>query len=176
MAPLIYVWKGGAMWPLRRFAERCAEHFVENELYRMDAVEARSVASHNHYFATIHDAWLNLPERYAEDFATEEHLRKHALIRCGHHDERKIVLATEEEALQVAAFVRPMDTYAIVSVQGRVVVEWRAKSQSLRKMGNKVFQQSKSDVLDWLAKLLDTSRSTLEAQNQKPPRDTRWAG
>lgn len=167
LPPLTYVWKAGAMHPMRRFAKRCADEFVENELYRMEAHEARSIASHNHYFATIHDAWLNLPEKYAETFATEEHLRKHALIQCGYYDERKIVLATAEEALQVAAFVRVLDTYAIISVHDRVVVEWRAKSQSLRRMGNKVFQKSKSDVLDYLSTLLDTSRATLEAQNPR---------
>ena len=53
------------MEPLGRHHERCNELFVVGEIYRMNAVEERSLASHNHFFAALHDAWLNLPDEKA---------------------------------------------------------------------------------------------------------------
>lgn len=83
----------------------------------------------------------------------EEHLRKYALIRTGHRDERTIVCASKAEARRVAAFVKPLDEFALVLVNEASVSVYTAKSQSLRAMGKTAFQQSKDDVLGFLAQI-----------------------
>ena len=55
---------------------------------------------------------------------------------------------------KIAAFLRPADEYAIISVHGIVVVEWKAKSQSKKAMGGPTFQKSKQDVMDFVSDML----------------------
>src|SRR3546814_9642927 len=54
-------------------------------------------------------------------FATPDHLRRWALIRAGYRDERSIVCASKAEAQRLAAFIKPMDDYAVVLVSEAVV-------------------------------------------------------
>jgi hypothetical protein len=54
-----------------------------------------------------------------------------------------------------------MDDFAVVIVREAVVLVWTAKSQSVKAMGAKDFQQSKSDVLDFLADLIGVSSDEL---------------
>src|SRR3990167_2345512 len=162
--PLLFRWSGDTMEPLGRHHERCNELFVVGEIYRMNAVEERSLASHNHFFAALHDAWLNLPDEKAMGFPTAEALRKHALIMTGHRDERKFSASSPAEARKIAAFLKPRDEYAIISFAGNVVLEWTAKSQSRKAMGGPTFQKSKDDVLDFVAGLIDVPRETLSAE------------
>jgi hypothetical protein len=119
------------------------------------------MASHRHFFAAVYDAWLNLPEKEAERFASADHLRKYALIRAGFRDERTLTCASKAEALRVAAFVKPMDDYAIVAVSEAVVRVYTAKSQNLRAMGRKVFAESKDAVLEVLAGMIEVDREQL---------------
>jgi hypothetical protein len=137
---------------------RADKDFVVGEVYRMVEHHDRSVRSHNHYFASIGNAWANLPEGLADTYPTAEHLRKKALIWTGYRDERTIVAASKAEAQRVAAFVKPMDDFAVVTVHEAVVRVWTAKSQSIKAMGAAEFQKSKSDVLDWLDDLLEVER------------------
>lgn len=160
-APLIFEWTGEAMVPLPRFRKAADEAFVVHERYRMTIEEERSMRSHRHYFAMLHDAWMNLPEDQAERFPTSEHLRKWCLIRAGYSDERSIVCASKAEAQRVAAFIRPIDSYAIVTVSEAVVRVFTAQSQSVKAMGHKVFQQSKDKVLEIAAGLIGVSPDTL---------------
>ena len=155
-------WDGEAMIP--RSPKRADEQFVVGEVYRMEVREERSINSHSHYFAAVHDVWLNLHEEEAERFATAEHLRKYALIRTGWHQERQIVCASKAEAQRVASFVRPMDEYAIVTATEAVVTVFTAKSQSYRAMGKKDFQTSKQDVLDLLASMIGVEPQQLSAE------------
>ncbi|WP_216073446.1 hypothetical protein, partial [Acinetobacter baumannii] len=73
-------------------------------------------ASHNHEFAWLHEAWHSLPERYAEQFPSSEHLRKYALIQAGYSNSHSLVCGSKAEALRLAAFIRPMDEFAVVTV------------------------------------------------------------
>ena len=91
------------MQPLARFRKLCNKQFVVGEVYCMVAQEERSAASHRQYFASLHDAWMNLPEATAEQFPSSEHLRKYALIQAGFRDERSIVCASKAEARRLAA-------------------------------------------------------------------------
>jgi len=169
-APLVYQWTGAAMQPLGRFARTAAEAFTEGEQYRMEAIEARSWNSHNHQFAWLHDAWLNLPERFAiEPWAqSSEHLRKYALIKTGFCSTQTWVCGTKAEALRWAGNMRPEDEYSIVVAQGNTVIRYTAKSQSVRAMGAKDFQASKAAILDFIAGLLDVTPAELAAQETAP--------
>src|SRR6185437_11405948 len=148
------------MIPLNpRAADR---QYVVGEVYNLDHREDRSSASHAHYFAAVNEAWENLPDHLAERLATAEHLRKYALIATGYRDERSIVCSSKAEAQRLAAFIRPMDDFAVVSVSERLVVVLTAKSQSYRAMGKATFQKSKDDVLGYVANLIGTTTEALE--------------
>lgn len=154
-APIAFQWDGEAMAPASAFWSRKAdEAFVIGETYRLVEHHDRSMASHNHYFVAITEGWQNLPEHLAERFPTAEHLRKYALVRAGYADERSIVCASKAEAQRVAAFVKPMDDFAVVVVSEATVKVFTAKSQSMKAMGKKAFQDSKTAVLDVIDEMI----------------------
>lgn len=154
-------WDGEALRPLVKFAKQADQTFVIGEVYAMAEVQERSSASHRHYFGCVAQAWHNLPEAMSERFPSAEHLRKFALIKTGFHDERSIVCATKAEAQRTAAFVKPMDDFAIVLVVECSVVVYTAKSQSERAMGRAAFQASKSAVLGLLADMIGVDPAAL---------------
>lgn len=159
--PLPFQWDGEAMRVRPSFQKRADELFCVGETYTMEALEERSAASHRHYFAAINEAWANLPDHLAEQYPTSEHLRKGALIRAGYRDERSIVCASRAEALRVAAFVKPLDTYALVTVTEAVVRVFTAQSQSQKAMGKDLFLKSKADVLETLAAMIGVQTAAL---------------
>lgn len=160
-APIQFEWIGDAFVPASKFwAGRADQAFVVHEHYKLVEHHDRSRSSHNHFFASIADAHGNLPDELLETYPTPEHLRKRALIFKGYRDERSIVCASKAEAERVAAFVRPMDDFAVVTVREAVVRVWTAKSQKQKAMGNRDFQQSKSDVLDFIDDLLGVERGS----------------
>lgn len=137
--------------------------YVDQCEYRLAVEEERSSNSHNHYFSALREAWTNLADEDAARFPSVDHLRKRALIKAGYHDERSIVCASKAEAQRVAAFVRPMDEYAIVLVSEAVVRVLTAKSQSTKAMGKDVFQQSKTAVLETIAAMIGTTPEALKS-------------
>lgn len=161
-APAMFVWQGDSFAPLSRFAKQCDREFVIGERYRLAEVQDHSDRSRNHYFATIKDGWDNLPEHQAERFASAEHLRKWCLIKAGYRDERSIVTASKAEAMRIAAFVRPMDEFAVVVVKEATVIVATAKSQSKRAMGAADFQKSKEAVLEIIAEMVGVSPAALQ--------------
>jgi len=157
----MFQWDGEAMRPMRsRLADR---EYVVGEKYRLGVIEDRSANSHSHYFAALHEAWTNLPDDQAERFPTVEHLRKYALIQSGFRDERSIACASKAEALRVAAFIKPMDEYAVVIVREAVVLVYTAKSQSMKAMGKAAFQESKSKVLEIVSIMIGVTPNDLSA-------------
>lgn len=161
MAIALFDWDGDAMVPRAAFKKRCDEEFVVGEIYRLEAREERSINSHRHYFAAIREAWINLPEHMAERYASPEHLRKTALIKAGYRNERAIACTSPAEAVKVAAFLTPIDEYAVVVVRGNVVYHLTAKSQSMKAMGKKEFGESKEAVLNAVAALIDVTPEEL---------------
>lgn len=160
-APLIFNWDGEAMVPVHpRLADK---QFVVGERYPLVVNETRSRQSHDHFFASVDSAWMNLPEDQAEHYKTSEHLRKYALIRAGYADERSLVCANRAEALRVAAFIEAGDDYAVVTVKSATVTEYKAKSQSLRAMGKEAFQDSKQKVLDIVSAMIGVEAATLHS-------------
>jgi hypothetical protein len=160
--PIPFRWTGEAMMPRR--PQQAMKAYEVGETYVLVPHEERSGVSHRHYFATVNECWQNLPEDIAEDFPTSEHLRKWAVIKAGYADERSIVCASKAEAQRVAAFVRPMDTYAVVLVSNATIKVYTAQSQSTKAMGAKAFQDSKQKVLDILSDLIGVEPQTLQRE------------
>jgi hypothetical protein len=161
--PLPCCWDGESFAPLPGFARRADQEYVIGEVYTLAPVEARSEASHRHYFAAVHEGWTNLPEDKLEDFPTSEHLRKKALIKAGYRDEQSITCASRAEALRVAAFIRGVDDYAIVIVSGSTVTRYTAKSQNLKAMNREAFEASKAAVLDLVSTLIGVEPEQLSS-------------
>lgn len=160
MTPLLFRWQGDSFEPLRpKLADK---QYVVGAVYNLVPVEERSTASHNQFFASVSEAFNNLPEDQAERFKSSEHLRKWALIQAGFRDERSIVCSSHAEALRLAAFIEPMDDYAVVMVAGAAVRVYTARSQSYKAMPKGEFQRSKDAVLDVLAKLLGVTVDDLK--------------
>ena len=160
--PVAFRWDGEAMIPLnQRFARLCDKSYVAGENYVLLPHEERSSNSHRHYFASVHSAWLNLPERISDQFPTSEHLRKYALVKAGFYDERSFVAASKAEAVRLAAFVKPIDDFAIVTVSECTVRVFTAKSQSMKAMGKEAFQKSKTAVLDILSQMIEVEPHAL---------------
>jgi len=150
--PLQFRWDGEAMVPLRgALADR---YFVVGETYALEEHKDRSGVSHRHFFASIKNAYDNLPDDLLDEYPTPEHLRKKALIRCGYAEHRDHVCTSKQEARKLRAFIKPMDEYAVIECRENIVRIWTAKSQSVKAMGAKDFQESKQAVLDWLDTLL----------------------
>lgn len=146
------------MVPERRYAKACDEEFVVHERYRMEAIAERSMRSHNHFFAELHDCWLNLPEGVGNEFLNEEHWRKHLLIKAGYYNLRTYVASSRAEAERVARWSRPDNDYAIIRIDGCVVEEYTAKSQAKAAMKAKDFQDAKSRVLDLAYDMIGVQR------------------
>jgi hypothetical protein len=154
-------WTGEAFDPLGRDRVACLNAFDVGRTYRLTEYQERSAESHNHQFAEIHEAWQNLPDHLRQQFPSPDHLRKHALIRGGYCNSREHVCGSRAEALKLAAFLRPLDEYAIVTVNGPVVTLLTAHSQSKRAMGKARFQASKDACLRFCAELLGTDAQSL---------------
>lgn len=155
-------WEGDGFSPLNsHWAKQCDKQFVVGQVYRVTTVEERSAKSHSHFFACLHEAFINLPTEWAERFCDEDALRKYALIISGFADERSIVCSSQEEAQSMAAFIKPMDRYCIVVVKDATLKVYTAKSQSLRAMGKADFQASKDAVLEVIAKMLEVDVESL---------------
>lgn len=162
--PITFAWDGEALAPATPFMARLADkHLVIGETYSMAEQKERSKKSHDHFFASVAEAWSNLPEHLAEEYANPEALRKKALIRTGHADEQSIVCSSKAEALRFAAFIRPIDDYSIVTVKEAVVTRYTAKSQSKKAMGAADFQASKEAVFAYIDKLLGVESGAVAA-------------
>lgn len=161
--PLNFTWDGEAFHPTGSYqARQCDRFFVVGERYALVEHHERSTATHNHYFAALHEAWQSLPDHWAEQFPTSEHMRKFALIKSGYHDQTAYACQSRDEAMRLASAIRPLGDFSIVTIDGSTVLRFTAKSQSMRAMGKKDFQESKEKVLDYVAGLIGSTRPALE--------------
>lgn len=136
---------------------------AQDEIVLVSIERGRSPSSHKHQFAWIKDAWSSLPEDasglpWAE---TPETLRKHALIATGYHRTYTIDCGGKATALRIKAELLRAETkaegYALAQVQGPVLRIWTPESQSIRTMGGKRFQESKTAIMDWIAAKIGVS-------------------
>lgn len=160
-APKMYRWTGETMEPLPHIRPACDREFVVGEVYRMEAVEARSELSHRHEFAWLKEAWLSLPEKLAAEYPSPEHLRKRALIEAGYYNEQIVDAGSNAAAIRVASAFRSRDDFIVVIVRGPLVAIREAKSQSRRAMKGPEFQASKTAIMEVVADLLGVAPETL---------------
>ncbi len=147
----------GAFKPLTPWLEKeCAKHFEPGVRYRLVEQPERSRKSHNEFFATITDMWASLPEHLADDFPSPDHFRKFLLCKTGHCDKISHVARSNDEALRLSAFIRPLDQYAIITVNGKVVTVYTAHSQAFDAMPGPEFQRAKTEIYDMAAQVLAT--------------------
>jgi len=88
----------------------------------------------------------------------EDQLRKHGLISGGFCDSTTIVCASRAEAERWCKHLRSREPDTVVSINGNVLVQFTAWSQSRRAMDAKTFQRSKQAVLDYVEGLLGIER------------------
>lgn len=162
LPPLAFRWDGEVLQP--HHSKVVDRNLVVGQSYTFVEHQQRSVKSHDHFFAVVHDAWLNLPEEMALRWPSEDHLRRFALIRAGYCTQREIVCASRAEAVRWAAEMTKASEFAVVEATGPVVTIFEAKSQSMRAMGKQAFEDSKGKVLDVLAGLIGTDPTTLRQQ------------
>ena len=159
VTPIKLYWDGKVFIPLN--LAYCEKEFGGGEVITVERNEERSAASHAHQFAWLHDAWQNLPERLARKHSTEEHLRKWALIETGYCHEDVSVWDSAKDAMTAGLMMRKLDTYCVVVVSGRTVRRYTAMSQSVRSMGKKTFQESKTAIMDLISSLIGVSPEQL---------------
>lgn len=163
--PLRWQWDGEAMRPASSIWSRKAdERYVVGMEYRMTEIREQSEKSRRHFHAVVRDAWLSLPDELAAQFETADHLRKHCTIKAGFHEKRSIHCGSVAEARKVAAFIRPLDSYAIVTTAENVVTVWTALSSS--GLDHSTFQALKDGCLDEISKLIGTDVTTLNQQGE----------
>lgn len=153
-SPLQFRWTGDSFEPVSPQVARIAdERYVIGEVYRLAEMRERTEKSHRHFFATIHEGWLQLPERITR-FPTSEHLRHYALIKAGFCHSQSIVCLSPAEAVKIASFMRPNDPFAVIEVDGRTITRFTARSQSYDEMDAATFQQAKEKVLEIIASMI----------------------
>lgn len=161
--PVAYRWNGTAMVPLNSFfAARATKQYEVGKAYVLVPNEARSPESHGHFFAALHEGWLNLAEDFADEFPSAEYLRAWCLVKSGFADHQVIVCATAEDAARVAAIASSREKIRIVVVEGNVVNIWLPKSQSMKAMGKVEFEASKRACLDLIASMARTTVDDLQ--------------
>lgn len=160
-APITFRWDGEAMAPLPRHAAECDRTFVVGQAYRLAEYQDRSLATHNHEFAWLNEAWKNLPESLADLYPTAEHLRKRALIDAGFYDEVIVDAGTQAAAIRVASAFRTREEFSLVITRGPAVVLRTAKSQSRRSMNRAEFQASKIAIMDVISAMVGVSSEDL---------------
>lgn len=135
------------------------------EVHGWQMVEARSMKSHDHFFACIHEAWKNLPEDLAEEFPSPDHLRKWALIKAGFCTSWTMACNSIGEATQLVELVKRLDRFAVVSPPiNATVTVYTADSQRRDAMGRKAFQEAKEKALHIVSELIGTDITTLKQE------------
>jgi hypothetical protein len=157
--PEPFEWDGEVMRPLGRSALTPSTRSASATSWSQSASAQTQRTSTNSLGYAKHGC--PFPTTLAEKFPTAEHLRKWALIRAGYSDSHTITCASKAEAIRVAAFIRPIDEFAVVVTQGSTVTRYTAKSQSRRAMGAKDFQESKTKIMEVIARMLGVEPAAL---------------
>ena len=142
-------WDGDSLVPAENIRRRMDGLMTVGETYLVEASEyrPRSINSHKHFFASLKDIHLTLPEGIAEQYPTVEHLRKKLLIQAGFYKVKDHVAQSPEMAAFAALCVEMSDEYCVSIADGCVVRVFTAKSQATDFMDNAEFQASKVAVL-----------------------------
>jgi hypothetical protein len=153
-----------AMVPTPRYEGLAYKQYAAGEEYALTLLEARSRASHNHFWASLQNGFDNLPENIAARFPSVDHMRAYLLIETGWCDEMECELVSNAEARKLAARTRSESPYARITIRDRKVVVWYPKSQSAAAMGHQAFQDSKRDVLGLLEGMIGVPLGSLSKE------------
>jgi hypothetical protein len=163
--PIRWRWNGETMEPASDvWIAKANERYVVGAEYRLVEIREQSERSRRHFHAVVRDAWLTLPDELAAQFETADHLRKHCTIKAGFHEKRSIHCQSVQEARKVASFIRPLDSYAIVTTAENVVTVWTALSSA--GLDHQTFQRLKDGCLEEISKLIGTDAATLSRQGE----------
>lgn len=178
--PCLFVWSKAerTMRLVPRFARVADAQFRDGEEYPLEVKEQRSSKDHNHYFASVKNAFDHVDHAETlELLSTPNKLRQWALIKTGWCDvtvfgplPKRSAIASARTA---AANFRAQDDYVEITmrpahdeetgeVEGWAVVIKTAKSQSRASMDKEDFRKSKTDVLEVLAGHIEVKRRDLE--------------
>ncbi|WP_373237740.1 hypothetical protein [Cohaesibacter celericrescens] len=157
-------WTGEAFEPTKRAMASCKERFHVGEIYAVDAIDERSAAEHNRFFAQVDTLWETLPETMQHDFPTSVHLRKRALVETGFCTEHVHPCKSKAEAQRVRILIKSREQYTIVIVQDDVVRTFEPMSQSVPEMGRRQFKKSAEAVEDWITSLIENAHHREAAQ------------
>ncbi len=163
---IIAKWNGEALHPIGGSYNYLVSNFAPGDRLVLEPYEERSMASHKQYFAAVREAWKNLPEDAADRYDTPEKLRKWALVRAGFCDETYFDFESDQKAHAVAAMMRKLDEFAVVTVKKGQIRIYRPKSQSIHAMGKEDFEASKRAVLDILSGVIGVSRAALAKEGR----------
>jgi len=150
------------MVPLPRFHRLFDEQFAISEEYALVPLEERSLASHNNYFAQLHEGYLNLAEEYAQEFDSEEHLRHWCLCKVGFCTQTRYVMNSADDARTLRAALKAENKSTIIAVHGNVATVYTPFSQSMPAMKKQEFEDSKRAVLDLVASMARTTPAELK--------------
>ena len=160
--PLLTEWTGAAFVPAQRHMKRCWKELEIGARYFVEPISPRSRKTHNHFFAWLHEAWLNLPDDLAEIYPSETHLRKRALIQAGLYNEEIVDAGSNTVAIRVAACLRKREEFALVIVRGAFVIIRTAKSQREAAMDGKSFAQAKATIMAVVADMIGVAPETIQ--------------
>lgn len=165
LPPIPFRWDGESFAPVNQhWARRADAIYTVGETYNLIPHEERSANSHRHFFAAVTEAWEQLPDHLSEAYPTPDALRRFALIKSGFCDAHPFVCSSRAEALRFAAYLKPVDTYSVVTVKEAVVTRYTAQSQSMKAMGRVDFQRSKDAVLAVIAEMIDVAPAVLSRE------------
>ncbi len=166
MVEVVLGWTGDAFVPLKRSEKLCNEQFVVGERYIADIGSQTSAAKRGFFFATLKEIYSSLPDDIADRWISFEHFRKTLTIECGYATQMDFTAASKVEAVRIAAFVRSLEPYAIVSVKDAVVTKWTARSTSAREMDGRTFNALVDAVLAKAADMIGVDRKALDDMNR----------
>lgn len=160
--PILFVRVDNHMMPLPRFQKLFDDMYAVGEEYPLMPLEQRSLASHNHYFAALTEAFDNLAEEYAQEFDSVEHLRHWCLCMEGFCTQTRYPLNTAEDARTLRKVLKHQDNSTIVKVVGTDVIVYTPESQSMAAMKKEKFEASKAAVLARAAAMARTTSAELK--------------
>lgn len=141
--------KGIGFFPENQYWRNiCDDRFGDGEVVTLDEVNDRSQKSHDQLFPLLREAFSQLPEEFKEQFPTAEHLRARALIEAGYFNETVVDAGFPDTAREFASTIRARSTFSLVVIRDNFVIIRDPRSQSLRAMKKKEFQESKTKVLE----------------------------
>lgn len=164
-----------------RYGRVAREQFADGEEYPLEVVEHRSSTEHNHYFASVKNAWDNINDPETINLLGGPNgLRHWALIQTGWCHTTPIGPMSKAAAIKgahgaaenfrlwadgstaskhggsyIEVVIRPVDG-------GWVVIVKTPMSQSRAAMKKEAFRHSKRDVLEVLAGQIQVKRRELE--------------